>query len=1258
MKKRLTLVAAVVLLLTTVFVLPLTSVVREQEDDKTIYKSSLTIKGKNNTESNTEIVSKDKKSTVPYNSSDIVNITVELTVSCLAEEFQKSSSKDLPSFLATKKAKNILENIKKEQDSFKTALAQVVGNKTEAFKTTAVAMNSVSFSCTYGKLAKIKKMQNVKHAYTSVTLTPFTSSEDADATNYSDKNNEPMEQTSNEQKEFTGAGTVTAILDTGFDIDHDALSINSESEKYSQDQFMDLIATLTPCIEGDFTQTELYNNQKVLFSYDYWDNDKDASTEISSHGTMTAGIAAGNPENISLPSNAYDSQLLLMKCSSDTSEITDSITILLAIEDSLKLGADVINIGYGNNKHLDTELSQSFDEMFERIFKSGTAIVMPSGNSGKNSFTEDGENNTDIIDDGTASSLSSLSGVLAVSEAEDAKNYSNYFVCEGNKIVYSLPKYSDGTHDYSFHKIPDSNYDYIIISKSDSEESYKKNNINGKIVFLSSNSDTGKKINSAAENGAVAVVIFGDSTQILSEKSKIPCAFAADADLSSLGKSGKLTLSSEYILEAKNENAGKISETASFGVNGVLSINPEITEISPYYSSILNNRYGTAEGSSFASALATGKIAVLKQYINSDERFSEYTPAQKNSLIYSLILGTADIITDDNIPENIRVQGSGLLNLEKAIRSGAFITVNDGLPKFELGSSRDGEYTSTFGITNISDSDISFILSSSLLTESFDEESNKSLHTEIPTADLLTQFSIDGKSIDEVTVKAGETVNISLKIKLNPLFILNKLSIYKNGIYLDGYISAASTDGISLTAPLLGFIGDYNTQSAFDSFIYDDNDPLTGILSYIYLAENNDQNNNAAILGYNKFLKKYDENNISFNSKTLSAITGNRTASDVSLYLRSIATRNITDFKCTVKNENDSVIFETEPFNRDKFSYGDEITSINTELTSLSDGKYTITISGKIEDLPNVFHEQSRTFKFTVDSKKPNNTSYRTYYSDDKTYLEIVGKDNNAIQGFDIYAAVYNGKTGKYEYSDSLFDLMRDSDIPIYGDTIVLIENHVTDNGSTVFTYDITKLKSMLKRLAKSYNDKDSDLKISENKVAFAAVDYAYNHSEIKLCDTVVYDDLTLEFVDKDGTPISNVSVEINKREFTSDENGKITYANLPAGDYKVKLTKIPNKLCIKENPFTVTVGESTDKLNKIVTLMPEGTYKNSSDNSASPSQSPNKSRDPEQKPGKELNPTEPQPEDASSSIYALIFVASLLAISIAAFLISKKKFL
>lgn len=1249
MKKRITFVVALLLLLTTIFVLPLTNTVREQEEDKTIYKSALTIKDTVNANQKTEFISKDENNTLPYQSSDIVIITAELSTAPLADSFLQSNEANLQAYLSTKQAKELLTKIKNEQEEFISELEKNIGkNNVNQIKTTSVVMNSVSFRCTYGKLAEIKKFKGVKRAYVSIELIPY---EDLDKEKYTilNENIKTTDETDDSNKEnddveLNGSGIITAILDTGFDINHDVFSVDAENGKYSQDDFMYLLSNIQICNDGEFAPTELYISQKILYAYDYADNDNDVLSKQSEHGTMVAGIASGSTENISSASNAYDSQLLMMKCSTDTSKKADSTTILSAIEDSLILGADIINISYGETEILNSDFAASFGDMFKRIYKCGTSIVMPSGNLG----TTDSES---IIENGTSSPIASLSGVISVSSAEDSTIYTPYFIIGENQIEYTLPKYSNGRSDYSFYNLIEGDYEYVVYDE-DSENCDYTN----KIVFVNDDEESVESlINIAGQKKALAIVIFGDEKTELIEGASVPIAIVHSTELDSLEVSGEIQISENYISKSENESYAKISDNASYGSNGSMSINPMVTEISPSYSSIPNNHYSTTNGSSFASALVSGKIAILKQYINSDKRFAEYSAEQKNDLVYKLITSTTDIISERNssVSETVRTQGSGLINLNNALSTNAYISSGFTV----IGSSEVGFYELSFDITNISDKAISFNPSISLATDRFDRETEKKYPAEISKCNYIAKFSVDNKEVDEISVEANETKKVTLKIKLNSVFILEQIPDFSEGFYFDGYVYLTQKDGVTLTTSLLGFVGDYTEKSAFDDFVYDNNEKITNQSSYLYLSTNNNNLvDNSMILGYNKFTEEFDENNISFNSKTLETALNESSISDVSLYVRTLAKRNLFGFKCTVKNENGTIIYESEAFNRNRNSSGDVSTSINTALSSLPDGKYTLTISGRVEESTEKFVDQSREFKFTVDSKNPTKTSYRTYFSDKKTYLEITGYDNTAIQGFDLLVAVYNNKTGKYEYSSSIYNLIDDKNIPIDKNAVVLLKQKTDDKGNTTFIYDITNLKNSLKKLAEKYDDNKNLLKISQNKIAFAAVDYAYNRSEIKLCDTIVYDDITLKFVDKDGNPVSGVQAEINSRKFTSDKDGKIIYENIPAGEYKVKLTEIPNNLCIENNPFNTSTGESSKQSIMTIKLMPEGTYQSKEENSSA-SQHTSGEYDSEQKPSKDLNPKEPQPEDIESSIYALIFVAALLAISIAAFLISKKKF-
>lgn len=1226
------------LLLTTIFVLPLTNTVREQEEDKTIYKSSLNIDDTSNTEQKTGFIPKDDNSTLPYKSSDSVIITAELNTAPLADNFLQSNEKDLPSYLSSKQAKLLLTELQTEQKEFIVRLEKALGqNNISQIKTTYVAMNSVSFACTYGSLAEIKKLKGVKRAYVSVKLNPY---EDLD--NETHKLAEDTDEKT-EETPLNGAGTVIAILDTGFDINHDVFTLDTENVKYEQDKFMYLLSNIGICRNKEFTPTELYKNQKILFTYDYAENDSDVLSKYCEHGTMVAGIASGSTENIQSASNAYNSQLLMMKCSSDSTETADSTVILSAVEDSLILGADVINISYGETEILDSNFAASFGEMFERIYNCGTAIVMPSGNFGTTASES-------IIENGTASPIASLPGVLSVSSAEDSTIYKPYFIIGENQIEYSLPKLPDGRSNYSFYNLKNGDYEYIVYNENNQNTS-----LTNKIVLVNYDEETIEyAIYVSEKNKALAVVIFIDEKTEFTETSSLPTAIVLNSDLKNLETSGKIQLSEDYTYKTENKNYAKISENASYGSNGSMSINPLITEISPSYSSIANNRYGTTSGSSISSALVSGKIALLRQYINNDKRFESYSVKQKNDLIYKLLTSTADIISERNSSafETVRIQGSGLVNLDNALSANSYISSGFTV----IGSSEIGSYELSFDITNISDKEISFEPSLILATDKFNEETNETYRAEVPKYNYTAKFITNNQETNKITIKANKTKTVTLKIKLNSIFILEQ-NHFSDGFYIDGYIRLAQKNGIDLTTSIVGFVGNYTSKSAFGDFIYDNDEKITEQSSYLYLSTNNDNSDNySMLLGYNKFTGEFDENNISFNSKTLETALNKSQLSNVSLYIKTLAERNILNFKCTVLDEEGVTIYESEPFNRNRILSDEASTSINTALSSLSDGKYTLTISGEIEEFYGKPIEQLRTFNFTVDSKKPVKTSYKTYFSDKKTYLEVTGYDNTAIQGFDFFVAVYNNKTSKYEYSNSIYNLIDAENIPIDKNSIVLVKQKTDDNGNTTFTYDITKLKNALKKLSEKYDSEESSLKISQNKIAFAAVDYAYNRSEIKLCDTIVYDDITIRFLDENNKPVSGVRAEINSRTFTSNQDGKITCENIPAGEYNVRLTEIPNNLCVENNPFKASTGESSKKSDLTIKLMPKGTYE-TSNYGHSTSQQQGSGHDYEQKPSKDLNPTEQQPEDSESSIYALIFVAALLAISIVCFLINRKRF-
>lgn len=99
----------------------------------------------------------------------------------------------------------------------------------------------------------------------------------------------------------------------------------------------------------------------------------------------------------------------------------------------------------------------------------------------------------------------------------------------------------------------------------------------------------------------------------------------------------------------------------------------------------------------------------------------------------------------------------------------------------------------------------------------------------------------------------------------------------------------------------------------------------------------------------------------------------NSLATNPTLYIRSLAKRNLIDFKCVIKNESGAIIYESEPFNRNRANSDEDSTSINTALSSLSNGKYILTISGKIEESKGNISEQKEALNLMLIAKTKQN---------------------------------------------------------------------------------------------------------------------------------------------------------------------------------------------------------------------------------------------------------------------------------------------
>ena len=151
---------------------------------------------------------------------------------------------------------------------------------------------------------------------------------------------------------YTGKGTLVAILDTGCDYTHSAFTTYTVQGAIYDREFVEskLQQTQAYLVDNQSLEArELYYGNitggKIVFGYDYADNDPDVMPFEQSHGTHVAGVIGGKDDVIT--GVAIDSQLAIMKVFSDYTDGAEDIDILAALEDCVTLGVDAINMSLG-----------------------------------------------------------------------------------------------------------------------------------------------------------------------------------------------------------------------------------------------------------------------------------------------------------------------------------------------------------------------------------------------------------------------------------------------------------------------------------------------------------------------------------------------------------------------------------------------------------------------------------------------------------------------------------------------------------------------------------------------------------------------------------------------------------------------------------------------------------------------------------------------------------------------------------------------
>ena len=262
-----------------------------------------------------------------------------------------------------KKAKDLEKAVFSRQQSSIKKVEKITKNKIK--NKTAFILNSCSINATPKQIEKIEKLENVKECYIA--------NEYNVATSVSPQTEELPKVINDLNLPLDGEGTIISVIDSGFD-------------SYHKDFYLDEnVKTKLSKSDAKKAIKEFgygyYISNKVPFSYDYINNCEVDSFSDSNHGTHVAGIAGANStDSDGIKGIANKAQLLTMKISDSKTKTTYTDVIIKAIEDSVKLNSDVINMSIGLSQNTSSSKDELLVQAIDKAYESGCTVCAAAGN--------------------------------------------------------------------------------------------------------------------------------------------------------------------------------------------------------------------------------------------------------------------------------------------------------------------------------------------------------------------------------------------------------------------------------------------------------------------------------------------------------------------------------------------------------------------------------------------------------------------------------------------------------------------------------------------------------------------------------------------------------------------------------------------------------------------------------------------------------------------------------------------------------------
>lgn len=618
--------------------------------------------------------------------------------------------------------------------------------------------NGFSAEIPYGALQEIRSVEGVAYAFEapSYTVPEDMTSEDAELCTVSTRDSFGSSSVWNSKVYgYTGAGMRVAVIDTGLDLTHPsfqadpALAENSMTLSDVDEALKELNAyniyrkktSINP------TADKFYRSAKVPFAFNYSDGTLDVShnnDSQSDHGTHVSGIVAANQtEGTDVIGVAPDAQLLVMKVFGNNGSSMDGIAA--AMEDSIRLNADVINMSLGSPAGFSVDEFGFYDKIMTVAEQSGVILAIAAGNSYSAAYGNGLGTDRNLASDpdiGTVSTPSTLIGGTSVASVENASIVANYIAVGDEKLGYI----DNGAIQLT--SLAGQTLEYVLIPDGGTAEAFAAlaakagdGFLEGKVAVIQRGAIafTDKQANARAY-GAVAAVIYNNQPAHHPDGGMLSMAdagvlpnvgisledgeklVAAAVENSNGLATGILTVADAGdTTVTSNPQSGTISMFSSWGVTPDLQLTPDVTAPGGnIYSTLNNGAYGMMSGTSMAAPHIAGMSALVLQFLR--EKHPEMQGETLHNIAEALVMSTAaPLLENGSVAYSPRRQGAGLANVYRAVSSDAYLTVQQKngeiTPKVSMGDNSEGNYAFTFDIHNIGDTPKTYMLWGMLSTD-------------------------------------------------------------------------------------------------------------------------------------------------------------------------------------------------------------------------------------------------------------------------------------------------------------------------------------------------------------------------------------------------------------------------------------------------------------------------------------------------------------------------------------------------------------